>query len=76
LEDFISTKEAAELLGISRVAVSRLISRGTLAASFVGAVTLLRRSQVRKLALDEDYLKRTRRREPRQLKLPEVGDDA
>ena len=60
--ELIEVKEAAEVLGISRQAVYRLIDRGTLAAQWRWGRRLVWDTAVEKLAQDPDFERRSRRR--------------
>lgn len=60
MDDWIKVTTAAELLGITRAAVYRLIERGTLGSKLIGLVRMVRRSSVDALLADTGYLKRSR----------------
>lgn len=63
MEHLISTGRAAELLGISRQAVWRLVGRGRLPSRWVCGRLLLDRRQVLDLGADADYQRKSRRRD-------------
>jgi excisionase family DNA binding protein len=51
MEDFMSAKDAAEVLGVTRARVHQLIQQGTLpTAGFMGGAYVLHRSDVERLA--------------------------
>ncbi len=61
MEGFVSTAQAAELLGISEVAVRRLAMRGRLACVRVADRRMFLLRSVKVLAEDPRYLRQTRR---------------
>lgn len=61
MEDFISVKVAAQLLGNSPQAVHRLVNRGTLGAKRVGLAMVLSRRAVLELKTSPAYILRSRR---------------
>jgi excisionase family DNA binding protein len=61
MEGYITTKEAASALGISRQSVVRLIQRGTLPAARIGRAWLVRSAPLKDYASDPRRLLRTRR---------------
>lgn len=58
MEQYISVKQASYLLGISTQAVYRLIDRGTLAGSVVGATRVVKRTAIAQLLATPEYSKR------------------
>lgn len=74
MEHLIDAKKAADILGISEVAVHRLCNRGTLPSIWLGCRRIFVRHKVEALARDEEYLRRTRRRtEPSAEELEAAG---
>lgn len=62
MEDRLTTRQVAELLGISVSAVHRLCNRGTLAWSWFAGRRVFQRSAVESLKESPGYSKRTRSR--------------
>lgn len=61
MNEWLTVTEVAELLGITRQAVYRLIDRGTLAASWKWGRRLIRENAVQALLESAEYEARSRR---------------
>lgn len=66
-EDRITSDKAAEILGITKSALARLCSRGTLPYEWFGGRRVLKRSAVEALKNDPEYQRRTRKPSIQQL---------
>mgnify|MGYP003609053479 CR=1 FL=1 len=60
-EDRLTSREVAELLGISLSAVARLCARGTLAYAWFAGRRVFKKTAVEELAQNEEYKRRSRR---------------
>jgi len=61
MNEWLTVSEVAELLGVTRQAVYRLIDRGTLPASWKWGRRLIRENAVHALLESAEYQARTRR---------------